>query len=952
MSVRLAGSLLLISTVALAGQAGQPPATPPPSQPGATTQPPTGQTPVFRARVDLLSVDATVLDSNGRQITDLKPSEFIIEVDGDARPVVSAEFVKLVDDAPVIVGAPKPRPPAPPADDAFFATNTQPTAPGRSILLLVDQGNIRIGQGRQMMRSAVKFVDQLAPVDRLAMVGIPQGQLVDFTTNHERVREALLATVGHAQPFKGRFNLSLSEAFATYERSDSALRQQVILRECAGVLASPVEAVRCEVEVEQEAGEMINHQRHQTQQSIYGMREVLKSLARLEGPKSVILISEGLVLDGLGSDIDDLAAIAADVRASLDVMLLDVPLIDVSERERPTTPREDRDRQTEGLENLAGTSRGALHRVITSGDMAFERVLRSMAGHYLIGVEAQARDRDGRRHRLSVKTTRRGLTVYSRRGFLATTAPGAVTATEAVSRALRSPLTLNSLPMRLATWTYKEPGGGRVRVLVTAEVDRGVDQSLDYTAGIMVIDQDNKVIANTVEPRTLVASGGDSTRAVYAGSVMVEPGTYLVRFAVADSEGRVGSVDRKVEAWAMNAAGLTVGDLLIAEAPPEAGRPIAAAIEPAIGNGRLVTMMEVYSPNMTQSLASLTARLEISVKDGEPPMIATPLAVAAGPSPEVGVLQGVINTLPLPPGRYVARAVVEESGKPRGHITRPFRVVASTEAATDGSVPTRTSLSIELLQSMVGNIPLPNPKALLEPAVLSAVFGAAERLRPAGKEAIATAKGGQIGPAALDALAAGDQALAAFLRGVDFFAQGQNDRAVQQLQLAMQQAPAFSPARLFLGAALVNGQKFREGAGLLQSITPDVAGPAPVARMAALSWLLAGDANLAIAALEKGDTAATDATSARVLATAYIVVNRVSEALPLIARYLEQHPKDAEALLAGIYATYAMHTPTIQAGTLATDRARALGWSKTYAASKGAHQRLVDTWMAYLQKAQ
>ena len=30
------------------------------------------------------------------------------------------------------------------------------------------------------------------------------------------------------------------------------------------------------------------------------MREVLRSLAALEGPKSVILISEGLVLDGLG----------------------------------------------------------------------------------------------------------------------------------------------------------------------------------------------------------------------------------------------------------------------------------------------------------------------------------------------------------------------------------------------------------------------------------------------------------------------------------------------------------------------------------------------------------------------------------------------------------------------------------------------------------------------------
>ena len=81
------------------------------------------------------------------------------------------------------------------------------------------------------------------------------------------------------------------------------------------------------------------------------MREVLRSLANLEGPKSVVLISEGLILEGLGSEVDEIAAIAADVRASLDVMLLDIPSVDAAESRRPTTPREDRDLQTRGLES-------------------------------------------------------------------------------------------------------------------------------------------------------------------------------------------------------------------------------------------------------------------------------------------------------------------------------------------------------------------------------------------------------------------------------------------------------------------------------------------------------------------------------------------------------------------------------------------------------------------------
>lgn len=938
MNGRLLVLFVVLATSALSGQ------TP-------TTETPQPKQPVFRTGVELLTVDATVVDREGRQVTDLKPTDFTVEVDGDARPVVSAEYVKLVDDRPVIVGAPRPAPPKPSPDEAFFSTNTRTLTPGRLILLLVDQGNIRVGQGRQVLRSAIKFVDGLAPEDRVAMVAIPQGALVDFTTNHERVREALLATVGQAQPFKGRFHISLSEAIATVEHSDASLRQQLLLRECGSTLLSAVDAARCEIEVEQEAGEVVNHQRIQTQASLRGMREVLRSIGGLEGPKSVILISEGLVLEGLSNDVDDIAAIAADSRASLDVMLLDVPSVDVSESQRPSTPREDRDKQVEGLESLAGLARGALHRVITSGDNAFVRIMRSISGHYLLGVEARPRDRDGRRHRIQVKTNRRGVTLYSRRGFLAPTAPAATNAADAVGRALRAPLTLNDLPMRIATWTYKEPGGARVRLLLTAEVERNLDQALDYTAGLLVIDRNNKVVASNVEPRKFTASPVDPGRSVYSGSVLLQPGTYLVRFAVADSEGRIGSVERKLDAWQMNAAGLTVGDLLVAQAPADQSTPIVPAIEPQVGTGQLAAMMEIYAPNL-QSMEGLQATLEVVPSDGARPLATSPMRITAGSSPEIGVLSGSLNTTILPPGRYFARAVVSQGGKAQGHIVRPFRVVAAAAGmpATAGMVVLST-LPVELLGSMLANLPAVDRKELLEPNVLAAVLNAAERARPTAKAALASAKAGKLGPAALEALEAGDQPMAAFLRGVDFFSQGLNDRAMQQLQVAMQQAPTFAPARLYLGATLALSNRHREAASLLQSVAADVAGPALVARMAGLSWLRAGNTSLAIDALEKGAAAGADGAMIRTLALAYVVGNRPAEAVPLMTKYLETNPKDQEALLAGIYASYATHTPSPRADALTADRARAQTWAKAYAAQKGAHQALVDAWITYLQGA-
>ncbi len=909
-------------------------------------QPP--QQPVFRAGVDLLTVDATVVDREGRQVIDLKPSEFQVEVDGDTRPVVTAEYIKLVDDTPRPVGAKPAAVAAAAPDEPFFSTNSRGPSPGRLILILVDQGNIRVGQGRFMMRSAVKFVDGLAPADRIAMVAIPQGALVDFTTEHEKVREALLATVGLATPFKGRYHISLSEAIATVEHSDVSLRNALILRECGSALLTNLEAARCEIEVEQEAAEIVNHQRQQTQFSLRGMREVLKSLGALDGPKTVILISEGLVLEGLGSETDEIAAIAADVRATLEVMLLDVPTVDVTESQRPTTPREDRDRQVTGLETLAGNSRGALHRIITSGDNAFVRINRSMAGHYLLGVEARPRDRDGRRHRIQVKTTRRGVTVYSRRGFLATTSPENTSPAEAVRRALRGPLTINDVPMRMATWTYKEPGGSRVRMLIAAEIERNADQSLDYTTGIAFVDRNNKALTPTIEDRKLRMSEADPGVAVYASSLVLDPGTYMLRFAIADSEKRVGSVERKVTIYEMSGAGLTVGDLMVAQAPSDAKQPLTPAVEPLVSNGRLSVMMEVYAANPA-SREGVQATLDVVADEKSRPLLSQPMQVGGGGSPEVGVLGGVVNTATLPPGRYFARATVTQGGKAQGHLLRPFRVVAGAAAADAAATPIVMPLPTELVSAMLANLPVFDRKELLSPEVMTAVLTAAERARPTAKTALASARNGQLGPAALEALTGGDQTMAAFLRGLDFFSQGQMDRALQQFQVAIQQAPTFAPTRLYLGAALAQGGKYREAAGLLQSVPADVAGPAPVARMAGLSWLHAGDASQAITTLEK---AGQDPATLRMLALAYVAANRANEAMPLLIKHLESNPKDQPALLAGVYATYATHSPGVRRESLAADRTRAKAWATTYSGLKGQHQGLVDAWMGYLQGVQ
>ena len=56
-------------------------------------QPP--RTPTFRSSVDLVPVDVSVLDKNGRPVDDLTASDFTLEVDGKPRRIASAQFISV-----------------------------------------------------------------------------------------------------------------------------------------------------------------------------------------------------------------------------------------------------------------------------------------------------------------------------------------------------------------------------------------------------------------------------------------------------------------------------------------------------------------------------------------------------------------------------------------------------------------------------------------------------------------------------------------------------------------------------------------------------------------------------------------------------------------------------------------------------------------------------------------
>ena len=191
-----------------------------------------------------------------------------------------------------------------------------------------------------------------------------------------------------------------------------------------------------------------------TDDSLRALESILDALRAIEGPKHLVWLSEGLVIDGPGAIIRPIERAAAAARTTIHVLLVDPPLADVSVGARPPTPLYDRMQEEQGLRQLAAMTRGDLRRVGPNADAVFERLEREISGYYLLGVESLPSDEDGKGHEIDVSVLRRGTRVRARREFLLP-APdeepnGGID--EQMQRALQAPFVVTGLPLRLATY--------------------------------------------------------------------------------------------------------------------------------------------------------------------------------------------------------------------------------------------------------------------------------------------------------------------------------------------------------------------------------------------------------------------------------------------------------------------------------------------------------------------
>jgi Flp pilus assembly protein TadD len=367
----------------------------------------------------------------------------------------------------------------------------------------------------------------------------------------------------------------------------------------------------------------------------------------------------------------------------------------------------------------------------------------------------------------------------------------------------------------------------------------------------------------------------------------VDPGIYELRLAVVDGEGHRGSVVREVNAWKMAGETLATGDLVLGNFP-KPGEKLTPAVEPHVSTDALAAYVELYSTSAS-TYDGATVTFEVAEDADAPALVKTDARVGNGTQETWRVADAAVNMQSLPAGRYVARARVVRGGTTATLLSRPF--------VLDRTAPLRTSFA--------PIIPPFDRDAVLNATFLSSMLDSVEKRSPELKSAIASARSGRYGPAALDALSSGDQAAAAFLKGLDLFSKGQLNEAATQLQAAAGPRREFFPAAFYLGACFAAAGRDRDAAGVWQIALGNEPRPAMVYTMAADARFRDGQIDSAIEILKAGHTrAAGDDQIDRRLAFAYVVIGRHADALPLLDTYLQHQPTDQEALYAAIVSQY------------------------------------------------
>ena len=498
--------------------------------------------------------------------------------------------------------------------------------------------------------------------------------------------------------------------------------------------------------------------------------------------------------------------------------------------------------------------------------------------------------------------------------------------------------------MKVATYNMRSPGSPAVKVVVTTEFGRNAVEGEDASIGYLVLDDKGKVITSAITQNKAVPVRAGTPGPLQATSLVdVPPGRYTLRLAVLDAGGRSGSVEHRLDAAVTAAGSLEVADLLLAPANVGSAAAVRLVADPTIEHEPFGAYLEVY-PRSADAARQTSVVVEVAESDDAP---AIGLVKAQlGESNEKGryIAQAILPLALVPPGEYIARAVVT-NGSDRAVQARPFRLLRA--------VPAGDMFRAELA-ARVGAFS--NAQAVT-PALVGPAVAAARGLSDPAPGEDTSRVGAELSQGRLEALdgfsPGGDTSLlAVFLKGLAHYKAAKYEDAAREFRASIRLSSEFLPGIFYLGACYASGGRGREAVGAWQtSLIGDDSQP-EVFELLADGFLRLGDTDAAIGAIEEAATKWPD--DPRFVMRAVLALaaqDKPRDALQRLLPWLDRQADDEQALDLAIRLALA-DLATTQEGSQAAAIDQLNQLVSRYRAGSRPVPPVATRWLAYLAARQ
>jgi tetratricopeptide (TPR) repeat protein len=446
----------------------------------------------------------------------------------------------------------------------------------------------------------------------------------------------------------------------------------------------------------------------------------------------------------------------------------------------------------------------------------------------------------------------------------------------------------------------------------------------------------------------------------FSANVVLDPGSYIVRVAVIDGAGRVGSVDHRVEVKPVPVGALTASGPLLIRIPPGAGSKPRLALNTVRKDERLALQLDLEGDGTP--LAGAGVLFEIAATPDGPSLVAAPAELTAGPRGGWMLAQAVADLRLLPPGSYVARARVTTGTERLGEVLRPFTVAdapaatVSTAGSTAATPPDGATPGNRVVRAVVPVPPFAVEQAL-SPQVLGGflerVAARSDAASPMIRDLVSQARKDGVGRITVSDTLAAEYPVAAFLRGLTLLSQNRLEHAANAFRAAMRGSADFYPAMVYLGVCYAAGGNDKEASGAWRTALIKEGDVLPLHILLADSLLRQGKGDLALEAVDGARARwGEDDGLKRRFVLAALLSGEYADGLQTLDDLLERRADDEASLSAGLLVLYESVMNGKPVDSLDNDRTRMVRLADAYKARGYPSVALVDTWVAEVTRRQ